>query len=79
MALVFIFLTSAVTTAFHSWPGIISATLWEWLGGPRRLNPLGLLQPLFLVQVAFTFLGSYTFARVSQSVVRDLRQSPSIS
>ena len=41
-----------------------------WAGLPL----LALYYGLFLLRVLFTFLGKYFFARVAQSVVRDLRQ-----
>ena len=74
MALVFIFLTSAVTTAI---PLLARYYIDHFIeGGLVAQGGLILLAyySLFLVRVAFTFLGNYTFARVAQSVVRDLRQ-----
>ncbi|WP_314760574.1 ABC transporter ATP-binding protein [uncultured Abiotrophia sp.] len=74
MALVFIFLTSAVTTAI---PLLARYYIDHFIGGGLVAQG-GLIllayYSLFLVRVAFTFLGNYTFARVAQSVVRDLRQ-----
>ena len=74
MALIFIFLTSAVTTAI---PLLARYYIDHFIGaGLVAQGGLILLAyySLFLVRVAFTFLGNYTFARVAQSVVRDLRQ-----
>ena len=74
MALVFIFLTSVVTTAI---PLLARYYIDHFIGGGLVAQG-GLIllayYSLFLVRVAFTFLGNYTFARVAQSVVRDLRQ-----
>ena len=74
LALVFIFLTSAVTTAI---PLLARYYIDHFIGGGLVAQG-GLIllayYSLFLVRVAFTFLGNYTFARVAQSVVRDLRQ-----
>lgn len=74
IALVFIFLTSAVTTAI---PLLARYYIDHFIGGGLVAQG-GLIllayYSLFLVRVAFTFLGNYTFARVAQSVVRDLRQ-----
>lgn len=74
MALVFIFLTSAVTTAI---PLLARYYIDHFIGGGLVAQG-GLIllayYSLFLVRVAFTFLGNYTFSRVAQSVVRDLRQ-----
>lgn len=74
MALLFIFLTSAVTTAI---PLLARYYIDHFIGGGLVAQG-GLIllayYSLFLVRVAFTFLGNYTFARVAQSVVRDLRQ-----
>ena len=74
MALIFIFLTSAVTTAI---PLLARYYIDHFIGGGLVAQG-GLIllayYSLFLVRVAFTFLGNYTFARVAQSVVRDLRQ-----
>ncbi len=74
IALVFIFLTSAVATAI---PLLARYYIDHFIGGGLVAQG-GLIllayYSLFLVRVAFTFLGNYTFARVAQSVVRDLRQ-----
>ena len=74
VALVFIFLTSAVTTAI---PLLARYYIDHFIGGGLVAQGGVILlsyYSLFLVRVAFAFLGNYTFARVAQSVVRDLRQ-----
>ncbi|QLB52079.1 ABC transporter ATP-binding protein [Streptococcus sanguinis] len=74
MALTFILLTTLVTTALpllarYFIDQFISHNQ-VWAGLPL----LALYYGLFLLRVLFTFLGKYFFARVAQSVVRDLRQ-----
>ncbi len=74
MALTFILLTTLVTTAL---PLLASYFIDQFIGRNQAWAGLPLLPlyyGLFLLRVLFTFLGKYFFARVAQSVVRDLRQ-----
>ena len=74
MALTFILLTTLVTTAL---PLLARYFIDQFIGRNQAwagLPLLALYYGLFLLRVLFTFLGKYFFARVAQSVVRDLRQ-----
>ncbi len=74
MALAFILLTTMVTTAL---PLLARYFIDQFIGRNQAwagLPLLALYYGLFLLRVLFTFLGKYFFARVAQSVVRDLRQ-----
>lgn len=74
MALSFILLTTLVTTAL---PLLARYFIDQFIGRNQAwagLPLLALYYGLFLLRVLFTFLGKYFFARVAQSVVRDLRQ-----
>lgn len=74
MALIFILLTTLVTTAL---PLLARYFIDQFIGRNQAwagLPLLALYYGLFLLRVLFTFLGKYFFARVAQSVVRDLRQ-----
>ncbi len=74
MALTFILLTTLVTTAL---PLLARYFIDQFIGRNQAwagLPLLALYYGLFLLRVLFTFLGKYSFARVAQSVVRDLRQ-----
>jgi len=74
MALTFILLTTLVTTAL---PLLARYFIDQFIGRNQAWAGLPLLTlyyGLFLLRVLFTFLGKYFFARVAQSVVRDLRQ-----
>ncbi|MFC2550505.1 MAG: ABC transporter ATP-binding protein [Streptococcus sanguinis] len=74
MALAFILLTTLVTTAL---PLLARYFIDQFIGRNQAwagLPLLALYYGLFLLRVLFTFLGKYFFARVAQSVVRDLRQ-----
>ncbi len=74
MALTFILLTTIVTTAL---PLLARYFIDQFIGRNQAwagLPLLALYYGLFLLRVLFTFLGKYFFARVAQSVVRDLRQ-----
>jgi len=74
MALFFILLTTLVTTAL---PLLARYFIDQFIGRNQAWAGLPLLvlyYGLFLLRVLFTFLGKYFFARVAQSVVRDLRQ-----
>ncbi|EGC23585.1 ABC transporter ATP-binding protein [Streptococcus sanguinis] len=74
MALFFILLTTLVTTAL---PLLARYFIDQFIGRNQAwagLPLLALYYGLFLLRVLFTFLGKYFFARVAQSVVRDLRQ-----
>ena len=74
MALTFILLTTLVTTAL---PLLARYFIDQFIGRNQAFAGLPLLAlyyGLFLLRVLFTFLGKYFFARVAQSVVRDLRQ-----
>ncbi|RRC91574.1 ABC transporter ATP-binding protein [Streptococcus sanguinis] len=74
MALNFILLTTLVTTAL---PLLARYFIDQFIGRNQAwagLPLLALYYALFLLRVLFTFLGKYFFARVAQSVVRDLRQ-----
>ena len=74
MALIFILLTTLVTTAL---PLMARYFIDQFIGRNQAwagLPLLALYYGLFLLRVLFTFLGKYFFARVAQSVVRDLRQ-----
>ena len=74
MALIFIWLTTLVTTAL---PLLARYFIDQFIGRNQAwagLTLLALYYGLFLLRVLFTFLGKYFFARVAQSVVRDLRQ-----
>ncbi len=74
MALVFILLTTLVTTAL---PLLARYFIDQFIGRNQAwagLPLLALYYGLFFLRVLFTFLGKYFFARVAQSVVRDLRQ-----
>ena len=74
MALTFILLTTLVTTAL---PLLARYFIDQFIGRNQAwagLPFLALYYGLFLLRVLFTFLGKYFFARVAQSVVRDLRQ-----
>ena len=74
MALIFILLTTLVTTAL---PLLARYFIDQFIGRNQTwagLPLLALYYGLFLLRVLFTFLGKYFFARVAQSVVRDLRQ-----
>ena len=74
MALIFILLTTLVTTAL---PLLARYFIDQFIGRNQAwagLTLLALYYGLFLLRVLFTFLGKYFFARVAQSVVRDLRQ-----
>ncbi|EGF21809.1 multidrug ABC superfamily ATP binding cassette transporter, ABC protein [Streptococcus sanguinis SK1058] len=74
MALSFILLTTLVTTAL---PLLARYFIDQFIGRNQAwagLTLLALYYGLFLLRVLFTFLGKYFFARVAQSVVRDLRQ-----
>ena len=74
MALTFILLTTMVTTAL---PLLARYFIDQFIGRNQAwagLPLLALYYGLFLLRVLFTFLGKYFFARVAQSVVRDLRQ-----
>ena len=74
MALTFILLTTLVTTAL---PLLARYFIDQFIGRNQAwagLPFLALYYGLFLLRVLFTFLGKYSFARVAQSVVRDLRQ-----
>ena len=74
MALFFILLTTLVTTSL---PLLARYFIDQFIGRNQAwagLPLLALYYGLFLLRVLFTFLGKYFFARVAQSVVRDLRQ-----
>lgn len=74
MALAFILMTTLVTTAL---PLLARYFIDQFIGRNQAwagLPLLALYYGLFLLRVLFTFLGKYFFARVAQSVVRDLRQ-----
>ena len=74
MALIFILLTTLVTTAL---PLLARYFIDQFIGRNQAwagLTLLALYYGLFLLRVLFTFLGKYFFACVAQSVVRDLRQ-----
>ncbi|CAM3526647.1 multidrug ABC superfamily ATP binding cassette transporter, ABC protein [Streptococcus sanguinis SK1 = NCTC 7863] len=74
MALAFILLTTMVTTAL---PLLARYFIDQFIGRNQAwagLPLMALYYGLFLLRVLFTFLGKYFFARVAQSVVRDLRQ-----
>ena len=74
MAFTFILLTTLVTTAL---PLLARYFIDQFIGRNQAwagLPFLALYYGLFLLRVLFTFLGKYFFARVAQSVVRDLRQ-----
>ena len=74
MALTFILMTTLVTTAL---PLLARYFIDQFIGRNQAwagLPLLALYYGLFLLRVLFTFLGKYFFARVAQSVVRDLRQ-----
>ena len=74
MALIFILLTTLVTTAL---PLLARYFIDQFIGRNQAwagLPLLALYYGLFLLRVLFTFLGKFFFARVAQSVVRDLRQ-----
>ena len=74
MALTFILLTTLVTTAL---PLLARYFIDQFIGRNQAwagLPLLALYYGLFLLRVLFTFLGKFFFARVAQSVVRDLRQ-----
>ncbi|MCY7039399.1 ABC transporter ATP-binding protein/permease [Streptococcus sanguinis] len=74
MALAFILLTTLVTTAL---PLLARYFIDQFIGRNQAwagLPLMALYYGLFLLRVLFTFLGKYFFARVAQSVVRDLRQ-----
>ncbi|KXT83837.1 Lipid A export ATP-binding/permease protein MsbA [Streptococcus sp. DD11] len=74
LALAFIFLTTLVTTGL---PLLARYFIDRFISSQQAAGGFYLLfvyYALFLLRVLLTFLGQYSFARVAQSVVRDLRQ-----
>lgn len=73
LAFFFIFMTSLITTAIpllaRYYIDHFVSQDWAWTG----LVLLALYYSLFLIRVLFTFIGEYSFARLAQHVVKDLR------
>lgn len=74
LALSFILMTTLLTTALPLLARYYIDQFVSRDAAAQGLYLLGIYYGLFLLRVLFTFLGQYSFARVAQSIVRDLRQ-----